>query len=491
MYINRWLPTHAHFRPSKEAIVCAETGRRLTYSALYQETLAAAKTLRELGVEASDRVAILAQNDPRFFILFFAAARIGALLVPLNWRLSKKEQEVILADCDAKILYVDGKFAPEAVPAHPQTLHLDTLGQTPATEAEVPEAAGLNENSPVGIFYTGGTTGIPKGAMLTHGTVFWNAQNTIAGWGLSPDDIAPIFTPLFHIGGINVFATPLLSLGGTIVLTASFEPDKALELIVEEKCSLLFLVPTMYHMVKESPNFNPDKLRQLKLMISGGAACPKPLFESYWQHGLPLRQGYGLTEAGPNTFGIEQAQAEARVQTVGRPLPYVNVRLRKADGELAAAGEVGEIQIRGGHVMAGYWRRPDATAAVISEDGWLSTGDLAFCDQDGYYTICGRQKEMFISGGENVFPAEIEEVLLGHPHVAEVAVVGVADEKWGEVGRAHLVVREGAPENLGGSLKDYCRERLAGYKIPKEFRVEPELPKSAAGKVLKTELAKL
>lgn len=488
MYINRWLPTHAHFRPEKEAIVCAETGRRLTYSALFAETLAAAKTLRELGVEQGDRVAILAQNDPRFFVLFFAAARIGAITVPLNWRLSKKEQEVILADCDARVLYVDGKFAAESVPHHDNTQHLDSLGLSPASEAEVPEAEGLEASTPVGIFYTGGTTGVPKGALLTHASVFWNAQNTIAGWGLSPDDVAPIFTPLFHIGGLNVFATPMFALGGTVVLTASFDPDRALQLIVDEKCTILFLVPTMYHMVKESPGFDPDKLRRLKIMISGGAACPKPLFEAYWSHGLPLRQGYGLTEAGPNTFGIEQKQAEARVQTVGRPLPYVNVRLRKADGSTAGVGEVGELQIQGGHVMGGYWRRPDATAAVLSEDGWLSTGDLAFRDEDGYYTICGRQKEMFISGGENVFPAEIEEVLLGHPHIAEVAVIGIADEKWGEVGRAHMVVREGAPENLPSSLKQFCRERLAGYKIPKEFRVESELPKSAAGKVLKTEL---
>jgi fatty-acyl-CoA synthase len=487
MYINRWLPTHAHFRPEKEAIVCAETGRRLTYSALFAETLAAAKTLQGLGVRKGDRVAILAQNDIRFFPLFFAAARLGAITVPLNWRLSKKEQEGILADCQATVMFVDGKFAADAVPHHDRVVHLDQLGLEPASEADVPEAQ-IPEDAPAAIFYTGGTTGVPKGALLSHKSLFWNAQNTIAGWGLSPDDIAPIFTPLFHTGGLNVFATPLLSLGGTIVLTAAFEPDRALQLIADERCTILFLVPTMYHMVKESPNFDPDKLRNLKIMISGGAPCPKPLFEAYWNHGLPLRQGYGLTEAGPNTFGIEQGQAEKRVQTVGRPLPYVNLRLVK-DGKIVAPGEVGELQIQGGHVMAGYWNRPEATDAVLDKTGWLSTGDLALADADGYYTICGRQKEMFISGGENVFPAEIEEVLLGHPHVAEVAVVGVADEKWGEVGRAHLVAREGAPDNLGGSLKDYCRERLAGYKIPKEFRVEPELPKSAAGKVLKTELA--
>lgn len=489
MYINRWLPTHAHFRPDKEAVVCAETGHRLNYGALYAKTLSAAKTLRALGVERGDRVAILAHNDIRFFALFFAAARLGAITVPLNWRLSKAEQEQILADCNAKVMFVDDTMAgADNSPAHDHVVSLDRLTEQPATELEVPELADLCEDTPVAIFYTGGTTGVPKGALLTHKSMFWNAQNTIAGWGLSPDDIAPVFTPLFHTGGLNVFATPLLALGGTIVLSATFEPERALELIAAEQCTVLFLVPTMYHMVKESPSFNPEKLRKLKIMISGGAPCPKPLFEAYWSHGLPLRQGYGLTEAGPNTFGIEQSQAEARVQTVGRPLPYVNLRLVK-DNKIVAAGEVGELQIQGGHVMAGYWNRPEATAAVLDKTGWLSTGDLALADSDGYYTICGRQKEMFISGGENVFPAEIEEVLLGHPHIAEVAVVGVGDEKWGEVGRAHLVVREGAPESLPSSLKAYCRERLAGYKIPKEFRLEHELPKSAAGKVLKAELA--
>jgi fatty-acyl-CoA synthase len=488
MYLNRWLPSHAHFRPDKEAIVCAETGARWTYSELYKKSLAAARTLRGFGVQPGDRVAILAHNDIRFFPLLFAAARLGAILVPLNWRLSKKEQEAILADCGPRVMFVDGKFAAGEIPGHPLTVHLEQLGAEPAGEQEVPQAE-LSEDAPVAIFYTGGTTGVPKGALLTHKSIFWNAQNTIAGWGLSPDDVAPVFTPLFHTGGLNVFATPLLCLGGTIVLTASFEPERALQLLVDESCTLLFLVPTMHHMVCESPAFDPEKLRKLKILISGGAPCPKPLFQAYWSHGLPLRQGYGLTEAGPNTFGIEQSQAEARVQTVGRPLPYVDVRLVSKAGSLASPGEVGELQVRGGHLMAGYWNRPDATAAVLDGQGWLSTGDLARADQDGYYTICGRQKEMFISGGENVFPAEIEEVLLAHPQVAEVAVVGVCDQKWGEVGRAHLVLRHGAPRDLGGSLKAYCRERLAGYKIPKEFRVEPELPKSAAGKVLKTELA--
>lgn len=488
MYINRWLSSHATFRPQKIAITCAESGRKLTYGQLQTESNKVAHSLNQQHIQPGDRVALLTHNDPRFFTLFFACAKLGAILVPLNWRLSQQEQQVVLQDCQAKILIVSKDLAPQA-PAHDTTLTWEALEALPLQTSPLP-AVDIVETTPVAIFYTGGTTGIPKGAILTHRSIFWNAQNTITGWGLSTDDIAPIFTPLFHTGGLNVFATPLLCLGATIVLTASFEPERALQLIEDESCTVLFLVPTMYHMLKESPGFNPDKLRRLKLMISGGAPCPKPLFDTYWSQGLPLRQGYGLTEAGPNTFGIEQKEAQKRVQTVGRPLPYVNLRLRKADGTMAEAGEVGELQIQGGHLMAGYWQRPDATSAVLDEEGWLSTGDLAYTDADGYYTICGRQKEMYISGGENVFPAEIEEVLLGHPHIAEVAVVGIADDRWGEVGRAHFVARDGAPANLSVSLKDFCRSRLAGFKIPKEFRSEPELPKSAAGKVLKTELAK-
>jgi fatty-acyl-CoA synthase len=487
MYLNRWLPNHASFKPNKTALVCADTDKRLTYQELYRETLAACKKLQAHGVRRGDRVALFAQNDIRFFPLFFAAARLGAITVPLNWRLSTPELEQILQDCDPKVMFIDGRFSQDAVPYHKNTLHLDGLLQQSATESEVP-IQDLPEDAPVAIFYTGGTTGTPKGAILTHKSIHWNAVNTTCGWGLSPDDVAPVFTPLFHTGGLNVFATPMLFLGGTTILTKSFDPEQALNLIEKESCSILFLVPTMYHMVRESPSFNPDKLRKLKIMISGGAACPKPLFEAYWKHGLPLRQGYGLTEAGPNNFGIEQNQAESRITTVGKPLAFVDLKLFTEDGSLAKPGEVGEIRIKGPHVMAGYWNRSEATAAVF-QDGWLCTGDLAYCDEDGYVTICGRQKDMFISGGENVFPAEIEEVLLAHPLVSEVAVVGVAHDKWGEVGRAHLVIREQPAADLGDALKQFCRERLAGYKVPKEFRIEEALPKSAAGKVLKKELA--
>lgn len=487
MYLNRWLPNHASFQPEKTAIVCADSGVRKSYQELYDDSLAAAKMLQAEGVSKGDRVAIFAQNDIRFFPLFFAAARLGAITVPLNWRLSAPELEQILADCDPKVMFVDGRFPQDAVPRHNNTHHLDGLLKQSATESEI-AVAELEADAPVAIFYTGGTTGTPKGAILTHESIHWNAVNTTCGWSLSPDDVAPVFTPLFHTGGLNVFATPMLFLGGTTILSKSFDPEQALNLIEIESCTILFLVPTMYHMVKESPSFNPAKLKRLKIMISGGAPCPKPLFEAYWKHDLPLRQGYGLTEAGPNNFGIAQKEAEARITTVGKPLAFVDLKLFKEDDTPAAPGEVGEIRIKGPHVMAGYWNRSDATAAAF-KNGWLCTGDLAVADGDGYFTICGRQKDMFISGGENVFPAEIEEVLLAHPLVSEVAVVGVAHDKWGEVGRAHLVVREGPPSDFGDALKQFCRERLAGYKVPKEFRVESELPKSAAGKVLKKELA--
>ena len=259
MYLNRWLPNHASFRPDHTAIICADTDKRLTYAELYSETLAACQSLKSHGVGRGDRVAIFAQNDVRFFPLFFAAARLGAITVPLNWRLSAPELEGILADCDPKVMYVDGRFSEDAVPRHDNTVHLDSLLKQSATENEIP-AADIPEDAPAAIFYTGGTTGTPKGAILTHKSIHWNAVNTTCGWGLSPDDVAPVFTPLFHTGGLNVFATPMLMLGGTTILSRSFDPEQALNLIEKERCTILFLVPTMYHMVKESPtNFVASK----------------------------------------------------------------------------------------------------------------------------------------------------------------------------------------------------------------------------------------
>lgn len=475
MFVNRWIETHAHIRPNKVALVDRVSGISYTYLDLYRTSRLQAQRLAALGIKPGDRVAVYSQNRPEILELLLACGWLGACLVPLNWRLAPQELEKIVEDCAPRITFLD--------PNLPCDLPGQSLFSLQSLDAPSVSFPDVGPEAPLAIFYTGGTTGVPKGAVLTHASMQWNAWNTICGWGLSPDDVAPIFTPMFHTGGLNVMATPLLCLGGTLVLPGNFEAHKALEVIEQEHCTLVFLVPTMYEMLRQDPGFSRSRVAHVRKWISGGAPCPKTLFEAYWNEGIPLIQGYGLTEAGPNTFGVSFEEAQRRPGTVGVPLPGIQLRLVNDQGQEPTVGQAGELQVRGGHVMAGYWNRPKETSSVL-QDGWLSTGDLAYKDQDGYYFICGRRKEMFISGGENVFPAEIEEVLLTHPNVAEVAVVGVPHPKWGEVGRAYLVLKN-QPEFDEQQLVDHCQQVLAKYKIPKEYVVMDSLPKSAAGKVLK------
>lgn len=475
MHLVQWLQ-----QADSNKLAVIEGDLRLTYGQLRQRVAVRAGELIQQGVEPGDRVAALSANRVELWELFLACAWVGAIFVPLNTRLTRPEWEVILSDAQPRLLFAEDAFLGQA-PEHPGLLRLAEVSGPP--EPARPAAA----NEPVAILYTGGTTGVPKGALLTQDTIHWNARNTVEGWGLRSDDVAPIFTPMFHTGGLNVMATPLLSIGGTMVLPGPFEPEKALELIEQEGCTLLFLVPTMFTMLADAPSFSAERLRTVRQMISGGAPCPQPLFERYWSLGLPLRQGYGLTEAGPNNFGITLEEAKTQLGTVGRPLPHVAISLLDENGAEVGVDQVGELHIRGGHVMPGYWQRPNESQAVLGR-GWLRTGDLARRNAEGFVTICGRSKEMYISGGENVFPAEIEEVLLAHPEVREAAVVGVADPRWGEVGRAYLVCREGA-SLTPDDLIDFCLGRLARYKTPRQVVFLEALPKSSAGKILKRELA--
>ena len=477
MYVNRWIETHAHIRPNKVALIDRVSGVSYTYLDLQRSSHVQAYRLAGLGVKAGDRVAVYSQNRPEILELLLACGLLGACLVPLNWRLTPQELEKIVADCQPKITFVEpGLAGGEGLEAQ-SIFALQTLAAEPV---DLPR---VSPDTALAIFYTGGTTGVPKGAVLTHKSMQANAWNTIGGWGLSPEDVAPIFTPMFHTGGLNVAATPLLCLGGTLVLPGNFDPAKSLDIIEQEKCTFVFLVPTMYEMLRQAPGFSRSRVAHVRKWISGGAPCPKTLFEAYWNEGIPLIQGYGLTEAGPNTFGVSFEDAQKRAGTVGVPLPGIEVKLSDSEGKEVAVGVAGELHVRGEHVMAGYWNKPKETSQVL-EAGWLATGDLAFRDADGFYYICGRRKEMFISGGENIFPAEIEEVILTHPNIAEVAVVGVPHPKWGEVGRAYLVLKQPSAHHEA-ELIEHVQKTLAKYKIPKEYVIMDSLPKSAAGKVLK------
>ena len=460
MYLTQWIDAHARIRPDAIALVDVDAGRRISYAELRRRSVGVAAWLATQGVEPGDRVTMLSANCPEMLETMFACARLGCIFVPLNTRLAPPELERILADCRPRL-----------------SLCEPSLGEGPWVETRdsEPPKVDVEPDQPVLILYTGGTTGVPKGAMLTAKSIQWNAWNTIAGWGLRPTDVAPIFTPFFHTGGLNVLTTPLLCIGGTVVLPSrgSFDAPAALKLVKDHDCSLFFLVPTMYQKLLEC---DIAPLRQVRMLVSGGAPCPEALLGAYAAEGLTIVQGYGLTEAGPNNF------SGGTGGYVGVPLPHVQLRLQAADGRLAACGEVGELLIRGPHVMHGYWQRAESPV----RDGWLYTGDLAVCEPDGRFRICGRSKEMFISGGENVFPAEIESVLSQHPEVAEVAVVGVADEYWGEVGRAYIVLRSPVTH---AELKAFCRAHLAAYKTPREFVTRDALPKSPVGKILKHLLA--
>ena len=347
----------------------------------------------------------------------------------------------------------------------------------------------MDADDPLLILYTSGSTGKPKGAVLPHRQIHWNAVATTTAWELTAEDVAPVSTPLFHTGGWNVFATPLWLRGGTVVLMDAFEADGFLAAMEEEGCTIALTVPTQLLMLAESPRWGRP-LPRLRRFVSGGAPCPASLAARVRAAGYTFREGYGLTECGPNCFAISDDDAAQRPGCVGWPVPFLEMRLRAEDGGEAAAGQPGELLLRGPQVFTGYLRNPEQTAATFTDDGWLRTGDLAMRDEDGAYRICGRRKEMYISGGENVFPAEVEAALSDCPGVAEAIVVGVPDEKWGEVGRAFVVVR---PDALltEAEVAAHARARLAGYKVPKSVVILPEIPRLGSGKPDRRALAAL
>lgn len=491
--VGEWLARREELSPNQIGLVDIASGARLTYRALNTRSRALATLLAErYGVRAGDRVAALAANSPEYLDAFFACALLGAILTPLNWRLTTPELAVILRDCEPALLLHDAAYsgsAQAAARAHGglTLLDMDDFPGEDATLAAraVPFATGDGEEIAL-ILYTSGTTGTPKGAMLSHRMLTWNAINTQISWGLRENDIAPIFAPFFHAGGLNVLTTPLYHLGGTVVLLRDTSPAAVLRAITAERCTLLFAVPTVFQMMMESPDFAAADLSSLRFCISGGSSCPLPVIEGYSARGLEFRQGYGLTEVGVNCFSLAPEDALRKVGSVGRPVFHSRARIVDDDERDVANGEVGELALAGPHVCSGYWRRPEATAEA-ARGGWWHTGDLVRRDDEGYYYIVGRKKDMFISGGENVYPAEVEGVLATHAGVSEVAVLGRPDPKWGEVGLAVVVARQPGALTAQDVLA-FCDGKLARYKIPKSVVFAEALPRNAMGKVIKAEL---
>lgn len=504
-----WLGKRAELTPNQLAVIDELGCRRLTYLEMQQRAeVLAAFLYHELGVREGDRLAMMAWNRLEHLDLLFAAQKLSAIFVPLNVRLSVPEIESILTDCQPKILFYGPEMEETLVKVGNQNNLQFVRLAGKAVKGGLEEQEGLGKwtyeqilgyayqefsrpertmESVWLILYTGGTTGSPKGAILSQGMVTWNAINTAVSWQLSSADIAPVFTPFFHTGGLNVLATPLLHLGGTLILAGPFQAERALESLRRERATIVFMVPTMFQMMARETDFPAADLSSVRFCISGGAPCPSSIYDAYTAKGLVFKQGYGLTEAGPNCFSLHSDDVQRKQGSIGKPVFHSKVKLVDAEGKKIEANRVGELLIHGNHLASGYWRNPEATTATF-RNGWLYTGDLACRDEEGYYTIVGRKKELIISGGENIYPAEIEAVLNSHPGVTEAAVIGVTHDKWGEVPKAFLV-RKSEHSLTEEEVIQYCRRHLAGYKVPKEVEFRSELPHSVAGKLLKRELS--
>lgn len=504
MYLGDWLRRRAQLTPDKVALIDAEAGMApVTYRDWNISAGRTANFLRALGVRKGDRVAVLALNSVEYLEIWFACAKLGAIMQPLSWRLTLPELAGLLDDATPGVLAYGPEYA-EAVARladRPSSVrHWVALGgpgpspfpgrplaERDAYPAEVPPVE-LGWDDPWVICYTGGTTGLPKGAVLTHGNIGANAVNTVMGWGLTPDDVAILNAPLFHTGGLNVFTAPLVQIGGCSIVCKGFHAGQVFDLIERAGVTLYFGVPTTHIALQQHPRWAQADFSRLRLVLSGGAPCPRPVFEAFWQRGVAFKTGYGLTEAGPNTFCLPAADVRRKPGAVGFPLFYIDVRVVDAAGAECLPGAVGQLLIRGPHVCKGYWGRPEETARAIV-DGWLHTGDLAVRDEEGYYTIVGRLKDVIISGGENIYPAEVESVLAGHPAVAEVALIPAPDERWGEVGWAVVVPRPDAALDPADLLA-FAATRLARYKLPRRVLAADTLPKTAAGKIDKQTLVR-
>jgi len=499
-YVTDMLARRAMLTPDRPALTDTADGSEITFAAWDERVNRTVRYLRRLGVQRGDRVAVYSSNRAEYLDLFWAAGRMGAILQNLNWRLTVHELEAIVADGEPAVVAYSPEWVENVARLRPgfSTVshvvafegpgagdrHFAERFDEPAGPVERPD---LGMDDAWGIYYTGGTTGLPKGAVLTHGNITWNSVNTITSWGLHAGHAAALQLPFFHVGGPNIFMVPLVHVGGRTILCVGFDADQTFDLIAGGGLTHYVAVPTMYQMMQEHPRWEEADFSHMELVISGGAPCPLPIMERFWEKGVDFKMGYGLTEATANNFWLPPEDVRRKPRSVGYPIMHIDMRVVRPDGTPCAPDEEGELLIRGPHVMREYWRRPEATAETIV-DGWLHTGDVARRDADGCYTIMGRSKDMFISGGENVYPAEVESVMHAHPDVVEAALIGVPDPKWGEVGRAFVVRRQGSTLT-GDDLVAFLGERLARYKLPRTVVFLDALPMTVIGKIDKKLLA--
>lgn len=482
----------ASLAPDRVAFEDFGSGRTVTYAQLERRSARAASLMLEEGVAEGDRVAILCRNRVEFFEILFGCAKIGAIMVPLNWRMPPAELSRLVKDCQPSLIFFGSEDAAavRALQTTPPAIGLDDDFEQRALQA--PERTFRRTWPADGIWYllyTSGTTGDPKGVIYSFRMAMANYVNIRSAVDLRSTDTTLNFLPLFHTAGINLHTLPTLIAGGRVIILPGFDAEAVVSLLEEERVDTMFAVPAVYQALLEHQRMADAPLDKVRHWGCGGAALPNALAERYRKLGVRVCNGMGMTETGPTAFLADPADAWERIGSVGKPQLLCAVRIVDDAGRDVADGEVGDLLFAGPGITPGYWRNEEATAAAFTSDGWLRSGDLAMRDAEGFYYVVGRRKEMFISGGENVYPAEVENVLVSHPAVSEVAVVPAADAKWGEVGHAFILPASGAERPEPRELDAFCRSRLAPYKVPRSFRIVSDFPRTAAGKIQKHLLA--
>ena len=494
-----WSAYHANVRPNKIAIRDLSINKELTYSELDIRSNKLAEWLQKNGVGKGDRVAILSQNCAEFFELEFACAKIGAIELPLNWRLTKPELEYILNDSTPTVLIYDSGFLDISLELQKdcqikESLQIDKEDSSSQYESALTESNGNYEEVPtthddlIMIMYTSGTTGHPKGAMINHRMQLYNCINLATPVFVSPETVQLVVLPLFHTGGMNCYANPVLHAGGELILIREFDPGLALSILgnSDYKVSHFFAVPAPYQFMMNHPDFDKTDLSFLKIAGIGGAPCAEAILKTWSGRGVSMIQGWGMTETSPGGIGLDAADAERKIGSAGKPLMHTEVKVVDDDGNELPWGEVGELYIRGPNITPGYWNKPEATEDSFDGD-WLKTGDAARFDDEGFVYIVDRWKDMYISGGENVYPAEVVNVIYQLPQIAEAAVIGVPDERWGETGKVFISLKEGQTIEEK-EIIEHCLKNLAKFKVPQSVEFIDLLPRNATGKVLKREL---
>jgi fatty-acyl-CoA synthase len=492
--LGSWPARRARMTRDKAALI--EDGRVTTYGELDRRSVQLAHGLRERGLQRGDRVAYLGLNSVDLVVSMIATAKLGAVFVPLNTRLAAPELAAILADAEPRLLlwkadFADVTGADEVAALGIESVRLELDDGASLDALAAPDTVPLDE--PIGlddlfmIQYTSGTSGRSKGVQLSHGNITWNVYNLLSDVDLRTDEIALVTAPLFHTAALNQVLFPTILKGGTSIIEPRFDPQRVVTAIERDRVTLLFGVTSMYLAIAAAPNFADADLSSLRTALTGGAPVPHNVLKFWADRGVPLIQGYGMTETSPGATLLRGEDALRKLGSAGAGVFFTDVRVVSTDGDPVGVDEAGEVQVSGPNVTSGYWRNEQATRDAFTSDGWLRSGDLAVVDGDGYLRVVDRLKDMFISGGENVYPAEVEQAIHAHPDVAECAVIGVPDADWGEVGRAVVVARAGTQLDEQ-TLLAHLNGRLARYKIPKSVVLVDELPHNASGKLLKSRL---